>query len=101
MLIRDTLYEGLTTARRVRLHRLVVGTLESGRASDAAELAHHAIAGSDFDRGVEYARRAGDRAMELLAYEEAVRLYGTALEALDLADPNNEELAMRTSPRRG
>ena len=92
VLIRDTLYEGLTTARRVRLHRLVIGTLESGRLSDAAELAHHAIAGSDFDRGLEYARRAGDRAIELLAYEEAVRLYGTALEALDLADPDNEEL---------
>jgi DNA-binding SARP family transcriptional activator len=92
VLIRDTLYEGLTTARRVRLHRLVVGTLESGHASDAAELAHHAIAGSDFERGLEYARRAGDRAIELLAYEEAVRLYGTALEALDLADPHNQEL---------
>jgi DNA-binding SARP family transcriptional activator/tetratricopeptide (TPR) repeat protein len=92
VLIRDTLYEGLTTARRVRLHRLVVVTLESGRTSDAAELAHHAIAGSDFDRGVAYARRAGDRAIELLAYEEAVRLYGTALEALDLADPSNDEL---------
>jgi tetratricopeptide (TPR) repeat protein len=91
-LIRDTLYEGLTTARRVRLHRLVVGTLESAPGADPAELAHHAIAGSDFDRGLAHARRAGDRALELLAYEEAARLYGVALDALDLADPDNQEL---------
>ena len=29
--------------------------------------AHHAIAGSDFDQALLYARRAGDRALELLA----------------------------------
>jgi tetratricopeptide (TPR) repeat protein len=89
ILICDTLYEGLTTARRVRLHRLAVEALETmyGEEPGAhlAELAHHAISGSDFDKGVLYARRAGDRALALLAYEEAARLYETALEALDLA----------------
>ena len=40
-----------------------------------AELAHHAVAGGDFDRALRYARRAGDRALALLAYEEAARLY--------------------------
>jgi DNA-binding SARP family transcriptional activator len=92
VLIRDTLYEGLTTARRVRLHRLVVQTLETEPKADVAELGHHAIAGSDFERGLGYARLAGDRALELLAYEEAVRLYGIALEALDLVDPDGDEV---------
>ena len=35
-----------------------------------------------------YARRAGDRALALLAYEEAARLYEMALDALELAEPD-------------
>ena len=69
VLIRDTLYEGLTTARRVRLHRLAVEALEALYGDEPgphlAELAHHSIAGSDFDKGLRYARRAGDRALAL------------------------------------
>jgi DNA-binding SARP family transcriptional activator len=91
VLIRDTLYDDLTTARRVRRHRLVVGALEGLYGDEAgphlAELAHHAIAGSDFERGLLYARRAGDRAFDLLAYEEAARWYDAALEALELTGP--------------
>jgi DNA-binding SARP family transcriptional activator len=96
VLMRDTLYERLTTARRVRLHRTTVEALEalSGGepGSHLAELAHHAIAGSDFDRGLLYARRAADRALALLAYEEAARLYETALEALDLSAPSDDRV---------
>ena len=55
-----------------------------------AELSHHAIAGSDFERGLRYARRAGDRALGLLAYEEAARLYQVSLDALELSDPDDE-----------
>jgi DNA-binding SARP family transcriptional activator len=89
VLIRDTLYEGLTTARRVRLHRQAVAALEALYGDEPgphlAELVHHCIAGSEFDKGLRYAQRAGDRALALVAYEEAARLYETALEALDLA----------------
>jgi tetratricopeptide (TPR) repeat protein len=96
VLIRDTLYERLTTARRVRLHRMTVEALETlsdgEPGSHLAELAHHAIAGSDFDKGLLYARRAADRAMSLLAYEEAARLYETALEALDLSAPSDDSV---------
>jgi DNA-binding SARP family transcriptional activator/tetratricopeptide (TPR) repeat protein len=94
VLIRDTLYEGLTTVRRVRLHRLVVEALEALYGEEPgphlAELAHHAIAGGDFEKGLRYARRAGDRALTLLAYEEATRLYETALEALDPSGTSDE-----------
>jgi DNA-binding SARP family transcriptional activator len=94
VLIRDTLYEGLTAVRRVRLHRLAVEVLEGLYGDESgphlAELAHHAIAGSEFDKGLVVARRAGDRALALLAYEEAARLYGSALEALELASPQDE-----------
>jgi DNA-binding SARP family transcriptional activator len=92
VLVRDALYEGLTAARRVRLHRLAVGTLEAlhGEQLDPHldELAYHSIAGREFVKALRYARQAGDRALTLLAYEGAARLYETALEALDLGAPD-------------
>jgi tetratricopeptide (TPR) repeat protein len=94
VLIRETLYEGLSNARRIRMHRLTVEALEALYGDDPgphlAELAHHSIGGRDFDKGLRYARRAGDRALDLLAYEEAVRLYENALEALQLAGRSDE-----------
>ena len=96
VLIRDTLYEGLNSARRVRLHREVVSALEALYGDELgphlAELAHHAIAGRDAGKGVEYARRAGDRALALLAYEEAARLYQSALAALERAGSSDERV---------
>lgn len=95
VLIRDTLYDGLTTARRLRLHRLVVAALERLYGEEPgrhlAELAHHSIAGSDFDKGLRYAWRAGDWEMSLLAHEEAAHLYGTALEAFEMGGLHDEK----------
>jgi DNA-binding SARP family transcriptional activator len=93
-LIRDTLYEDLATTRRVRLHRQTVEALEGLCGDDPgphlSELAHHSIAGADFGKGLDYARQAGDRALGLLAYEEAARLYEMALEALDHSGASDE-----------
>jgi DNA-binding SARP family transcriptional activator/class 3 adenylate cyclase len=95
VLIRDTLYEGLISTRRVRLHQLAVEALEGLYGDEAgphvAELAYHSVAARDPDKGLRYARLAGDRALALLAYEEAARLYRLALEALQLARPPNEQ----------
>jgi DNA-binding SARP family transcriptional activator len=89
VLIRDAAYHGVARSRRVQLHRKVGEGLEALYASDLdphlAELAHHffeAAAGGDGQKAVAYARRAGARAVDLLAYEEAVRHYEMALEAL-------------------
>jgi eukaryotic-like serine/threonine-protein kinase len=77
----------------VRLHRLAVRALEALHGAEPgphlAELAFHALAASDFVDGLDYARRAGDRALGLLAYEETARLYGMALDALDLSEGEN------------
>jgi DNA-binding SARP family transcriptional activator len=95
VLIRDTLYEGLGAPRRVQLHRRVVQALEplyGGQPGPhLAELAHHAIAARDFEKGVRYAWRAADHSLSLLAYEEAARLYQTALDALDAGKGGREE----------
>ena len=63
VLIRDAIYEGLTSARRVLHHRQVLTALEALYGDEPgaylAELAHHAIAGGDFARGARYAQRRG------------------------------------------
>jgi tetratricopeptide (TPR) repeat protein len=95
VVIRDTMYEGVTTVRRVRLHRLALDALET-RYGDTpgahlAELAHHAIAGSEFEKGYNYARQAGDRELTRFAFEEAARLYQTALDALEIVGAGGEQ----------
>jgi tetratricopeptide (TPR) repeat protein len=96
-LFREALYDELTPAERVRLHRNTAEILEAQYGDDPgpylAELAHHffdAARGGDAAKALAYSRRAAERAAELLAYEEAVRLFGMALEALELHDPADE-----------
>ena len=94
-LVREVLYEGLPTARRVRLHRLVGEALEAVHAADLgphlAELAHHFVAAAPAGektvaRAVQVATLAGRRALELLAWEEAAGLFARALAVLELAE---------------
>ncbi len=96
-LIRDSLYGDLGTIDRLGLHRRTGAVLEAlyGQAGEShlTELAHHflkAAPGGDVDKAIDYARRAGIRAAELLAYEEAARLYDMALDALELKAPSDE-----------
>lgn len=77
-LIRETLYDEISTARRVRLHRRIGETLEKIYAnhpdSHLNELAYHffeAAPAGNSDQAVDYAIRAANRAVSLLAYEEA------------------------------
>jgi len=98
-LVRDTLYDQLTAARRVSLHRRVAKAIEvvhAGAVDDhLPALAHHWAKASapvtDTTRAVEYAQRAGDRALAQLAHDEAARYYGSGLELLDAggADPGD------------
>jgi len=89
-LVRELLYDGLGSSAKVELHRRAAEGLESLYADDPephlAELAHHfllAAPGGDLERAIDYTARAGDRAMALLAFEEAVRHYRRALDALE------------------
>ena len=85
-LIRDALYDELTSARRSQLHARVGEALEAVHSEDASayltELAHHffaAVPAVSADRAVAYTRRAADQAAAQLAYEEAARLYAMGL----------------------
>ncbi len=95
-LIRETLYEELTSARRARLHRQIGDVLEQAYASRIeprlGELAHHffeaARGGGDVEKAIDYATRAAQRAMTLLGFEEAARLYEMAVQARELRPPD-------------
>ena len=88
-LVREALYGSLSVSRRVRLHHGVADALERlARSADInpAELAHHFLLARHF-AGAGPARRysiaAGDRATQLLAYEEAVAHYTQAAALFD------------------
>jgi class 3 adenylate cyclase/DNA-binding CsgD family transcriptional regulator len=96
-LIRETLYDELRTARRTRLHRRIGEAIEQLHHTDMEpylpQLAHHfseAAHGTDIEKAIEYATRAGERADALLAYEEEVRFLDMALHALELNEPADE-----------
>jgi len=89
-LIRETLYGELTTIRRVRLHRRVGEAIEQLARGNPnpplADLAYHfvqAASAGTADKAIDYAARAGDRAADALAHEEAARFYEMALQSLD------------------
>ena len=98
-LVRATLYDELTGARRVAIHRRVAEAIESlhGRALDdhLPSLAHHwaraSAPAADSARAVDYATRAGDRALAQLAPDEAIAYYRQALELLDAAESAEEQ----------
>ena len=92
-LVRATLYDELTGARRVTLHRRVAEAIEQVHAQALDDhlpaLAHHwaraAAPAADADKAVAYATRAGDRALDQLAHGEAAAYYAQGLELLAAA----------------
>ena len=87
-LIRETLYDDLASQRRGRLHRDVGLALEQLYASDVephvAELAHHFFAAAtagELSKAIDYSVRAGERALEHVAYERAAEHFERALQA--------------------
>ena len=91
-LIEHTLCDGLSPARRARIHRAVAEAIESAtgdRAGErAGELAHHwsaAVRPADADRALHYTQLAAERALDQFAPHDAMRWYLQALEHLDHA----------------
>jgi DNA-binding CsgD family transcriptional regulator len=86
-LIRMTLYDELRPARRRQLHRAAGNAIEALRRSDiesvSQELAHHFRAAGDVERTIDYATRAGQRAADLLAFEDAAQSFEAALDAAE------------------
>jgi len=108
-LIRETLYGELSSPRRVRLHRRVADVIErltqDSPTPPLAELAYHytqAASAGEVDKAIDYATRAGDRAADALAQEEAARLFDMALHSLELkpTGPDARQLRVDLHTRR-
>ena len=106
-LVRATLYESLTAARQVMLHRKTAEAIETIHEAALDDyvpaLAHHWAKASapvtDTTRAVEYARRAGDQALAQFAHDEAAKYYASGLDLLGVggaepADPRRLELLL-------
>jgi DNA-binding SARP family transcriptional activator len=86
-LVRQTIYQQLGAARRMRLHRQLGEALEASGNTDAhvEALAHHfahAAADGQADKAIAYALAAGAGAIARLAYEDAAAHFQRGLAAL-------------------
>ncbi|WP_394835590.1 AAA family ATPase [Pendulispora rubella] len=97
ILVREALYQGLSASRRMALHARASRALSSLHATDLeahlAELAHHAFEAGpvgSWPEAADYAVRAGRRAMDLLAFDDAAGHFERALVALDHAGGADE-----------
>jgi tetratricopeptide (TPR) repeat protein len=91
-LVRQTLYDEVSSSRRIRLHRRIAHHLEDRGGATVVELAYHyaeAAPLGEAERAVLWLQRAGGEAIQRLAFDEAVEFFGRALEADDLLDPRD------------
>jgi DNA-binding SARP family transcriptional activator len=106
-LVRDALYEELTPGIKARLHLSWGEVLEALRASDPAHAAqiaaHYYQAGvlGAADKAVRYGTIAADHAVAQLAYEDAERLYRSALRFVDRMSRGRERDAAELRLRQG
>jgi class 3 adenylate cyclase/DNA polymerase III delta prime subunit len=96
-LVRATLYDDLSAARRQAMHRRMAEAIEVTQLHHLDDylpvLAHHwTQAGSDPAKAVDYASRAGQRALAQLAFDEAASFFAAALALLGPDDQGRTEL---------
>jgi DNA-binding SARP family transcriptional activator len=93
-LVQETVYTSLPVSRRATLHRRMGAALERLHPAEIDnylnELAHHyarAAVSGDIAPAVEYGLRAGDRALEQIAYSEAIDHYRRTLAIVEQSTP--------------
>ena len=96
-LVRSTLYDNLSAARRQSTHRRIAEAIEVIQLNHLDDslpaLTHHwAQTGNEPDKAVDYATRAGQRALDQLAFDEAAGFFGQALALVEDDDSRRVEL---------
>ncbi len=93
VLTRDILYDELSLAKKIILHKKVADALVQLRDGDAevsaGEIArhyYHAIQGGQSEAAVDYAIEAAEHATKLSAYDEAREYYELVMDIYNLAD---------------
>ena len=108
-LVRETIYEDISRARRARLHARVADALVATRGAEpepAAEMAYHCWQAAPVigaGRALPYLLRAGEQAVAQLAYEAADEQFERALELADQlpASPQATEQEIHIAARLG
>ena len=85
--VQEAIYDRVGAGRRGQLHARVAEVLEEGGRGDPAELARHFLAAGNAVKGAGYSVDTARRAIDRLAYEDAVAHYRNALAALGEHDP--------------
>jgi predicted ATPase len=96
-LIRDSVYGGIDTNRRVKLHALLGETLEEMHTNKlqghCAELAHHFKEAGISKKAIYFLQRAGQEAWEALAFEETFEHLCAATELMEESSSYAEKRA--------
>jgi ABC-type oligopeptide transport system substrate-binding subunit len=102
-LIPTSLYENLSSLRRPRLHHRAALALEQVHAGRldaiAPRLGRHFAEAGETEKAIEYLVKAGDKARDLYAYQEAIDAFRLALELM--RDMEDLSLAARTQMKLG
>jgi tetratricopeptide (TPR) repeat protein len=100
-LMRENVYKSLAPSARSALHAAIGAALEAAGPRNDVErsaLAHHffeaAQAGGDPAKAIRYGCEAGERALDVLAFEEAVRHFERALAAAAIAPDDATQLRL-------
>jgi DNA-binding winged helix-turn-helix (wHTH) protein/predicted ATPase len=104
-LYQEAVYNRITAARRLRLHRRIGERLEAGYGEEAralaAELAVHFEQGREYHRAVHYCQQAAENALRRHAYREAIMPLTRGLTLLQLLPGTpahlQQELALQTT----
>ncbi|HEX4824917.1 MAG TPA: AAA family ATPase [Candidatus Polarisedimenticolaceae bacterium] len=101
--IREVLYEELNPIRRRRLHKRTAEGLEkiaANRPICAEKLAHHYVEAGEHEHGLTWAKRAGEDATRVFAYDEAIAAYQRGIECAQVLGRDDEVLALEETAGR-
>ncbi len=107
-LIREVLAEDLGVARRRRYHRMIAQAMERLQGPESERLmdllAFHYLESGDEQKAVDFTLRAANRAVRMLAYDEAAHHLSNALELCEIPDLRrriSEDIALVESKKQG
>jgi len=100
VIVRDVVHEEVSLLRHMKLHGVVGAALEKAYAKKIdehlGELAYHFLEGGDKEKALDYFLKAGEKARNIYAYDEAFSYLHHALELLEEKEGNLEEKARIT-----
>ena len=99
-LVQDTAYQSLLKSTRQHYHQQIAQVLIEQFAETVETqpelVAHHYTEAGLGEQAIPYWQRAGERAVQLPAYAEAVRFYQLALQALEQQEASGRGAALHT-----